>query len=111
MCPAVSRPRATFKRTKQSEAQEFIQKRAIANFAAADADYGRLISDKVRRVLILILILILILVLGWRSGDEPAMIRLCGNVQASPWHRWRRVLHVQLIPSESRNESQRPFEG
>ncbi|CAN0001871.1 unnamed protein product, partial [Discosporangium mesarthrocarpum] len=28
-------------------AQEFIQKRAIANFAAADADYGRMIAEKV----------------------------------------------------------------
>lgn len=35
----------------QSGAQEFIQKRAIANFAAADADYGRLISEKVGRLL------------------------------------------------------------
>ncbi|CAN0235418.1 unnamed protein product [Ascophyllum nodosum] len=31
-------------------AQEFIQKRAIANFAAADADYGRLISEKVKAI-------------------------------------------------------------
>jgi len=29
-------------------AQEFIQKRAIANFAAADADYGRTIAEKVQ---------------------------------------------------------------
>ncbi|CAM9571808.1 unnamed protein product [Pylaiella littoralis] len=33
-----------------SGAQEFIQKRAIANFAAADADYGRLISEKVKAI-------------------------------------------------------------
>lgn len=33
-------------------AQEFIQKRAIANFAAADADYGRLIAEKVNVVVV-----------------------------------------------------------
>lgn len=33
--------------SRQCGAQEFIQKRAIANFAAADADYGRLIAEKV----------------------------------------------------------------
>ncbi|CAM9332969.1 unnamed protein product [Choristocarpus tenellus] len=31
-------------------AQEFIQKRAIANFAAADADYGRMIAQKVQKI-------------------------------------------------------------
>lgn len=31
----------------QAGAQDFLQKRAIANFAAADADYGRLLAEKV----------------------------------------------------------------
>ncbi len=33
-----------------SAAQEFIQTRAIANFAAADANYGRMIKDKIARI-------------------------------------------------------------
>lgn len=33
-----------------SQAQEFIQKRAIANFAAADSTYGRMIADKIEKI-------------------------------------------------------------
>jgi hypothetical protein len=33
-----------------SNAQEFIQTRAIANFAAADVNYGRLIREKIARI-------------------------------------------------------------
>lgn len=33
-----------------SQAQDFIQKRAIANFAAADSTYGRMISDKIEKI-------------------------------------------------------------
>ena len=33
-----------------SGAQEFIQKRAIANFAAADSTYGRMIADKIEKL-------------------------------------------------------------
>lgn len=36
-----------------SHAQAFIRKRAIANFAAVDPEYGRLISDKIDRILAL----------------------------------------------------------
>lgn len=34
-----------------SRAQEFIRERAIANFAAADTNYGRMIRDKVKVIL------------------------------------------------------------
>ncbi len=33
-----------------AQAQEFIQKRAIANFAAADVNYGRMIQEKIDRI-------------------------------------------------------------
>lgn len=31
-------------------AQEFLQKRAIANFAAVDATYGRMVQQKVEKI-------------------------------------------------------------
>jgi catalase len=34
-----------------ANAQEFIRTRAIANFAAADASYGRMIAEKVKALL------------------------------------------------------------
>ena len=37
--------------THISRAQPFIRERAIANFAAADINYGRMIRDKVKRIL------------------------------------------------------------
>ena len=33
-----------------SNAQEFIQQRAVSNFAAADANYGKMIQDKIARI-------------------------------------------------------------